>query len=1274
MPLTRRHRRHHLLLAALCGLLLLFGVLPAGRPASANSLPHGPLDTDDLYPGNRGDFDFCPPSGVSPMELLPEDTCVRCHPNCLDCDTSFPQYCTACAAGLVLRTDGTCQRNCHSREYLGFSMLGDAICQACPAGCLHCVNAFSCTACDQAHVLDEGQCVSQCSAWGPEQPNGAPAPVDGMCHKCADMLQCVRCSGEGSHDCTECATGFRLQAGRCVAECAAGWRPTPGGQCNRVDDLCLQPAEEYGVCVTCQPGSYRSPSSGSCHRCATGCASCTDANACFACEPGFRLSGLLAVLALDSAVPLAGEDSAASQPGSASEAPTPRRAFARCVVHCPAGEYPHPTSGGACLRCAPGCASCAGPDTCEACATGWVLVRDSGTSTGRCEPCSAGHTCAECLVPGGTCFACTPGRDLLAHQGACVRACPAGFYPRPVSSGLPWNGLDMPGLPSGPAKNHPLGDCLPCWPGCQSCSGPDATQCTACADGWVFAPKYNVCLPDLCGAKTYLPPFPAPPWSHAADTADTADTTVRVKMVLGTGPGCPCQAGSPCAKCDPACEACQDTCVECDATCAMCSGPGPGACTACPGGMVLRADGTCAEHCGPEGVAHASGRCLDCGPGCLACRASGCLACGQGWLLHAGHCVPQCPDRYFPVLAESLNGSPAEGIPVGDLCLPLPDGCLELLPNSRLLCARCMAHLTLDAKFRSCQEAACPAGQYLRPGAASASASASSLPRLDSDSASDGPGECAPCPGGCDECHFAAPSPGQGPAPAAPLALPAARLAGQSDGAVVCTRCSRDMPFLNPDTGACLTACPVGMYIGSKDAECRHCPADCASCTTAHRCTSCKDRLFLLDGACLPEKPSTSFSTSAGQLEWCPDRNCSQCYNRSGACMSCSKGYHLHLATGKCLAHRCPPETVAMGGMCIDCPAGCERCSYVASPTSRLGETVCQMCLAGFFLHRGQCVRQCPATGVIVWPGAGPGGAAPAPASQTVAGACLDCSANCLACDCPAAAEEEEEEEDPRQAGSSGPAAAAGCCRQCARGFVLFQGRCHLEACPPGFFLASATDRCEPCPEGCLECEQCGPAAGGLGDGTPDGSPADGLPPPACCSVCQPGRVLFERHCHMDACPEGYFLLEGATREGRPGFAAPARSPGLGPSRASHSARGTGSGSTGAPPAGPLQCDACFPSCLECVSAAKRDCLRWEGSPRTGFSTPVKVGIAIGVVAAVALIVVLALISIRMAATRQGPGQPPKPQDQLELDLFVRLDCGPVSVGPFLPARGHAGF
>ena len=237
------------------------------------------------------------------------------------------------------------------------------------------------------------------------------------------------------------------------------------------------------------------------------------------------------------------------------------------------------------------------------------------------------HPYQACTGPGATeCSSCDPiGVTSHLRAGACVDSCGGGYY----------------------AEDQPLvRTCQPCHASCQACTGPRASQCSACK-------------PDAC-AKSNCPPSrkphldgssclstcpvrllspPSPTAHHPSPTAHRSPLTTNVP---------PCQAGRYAT--GRYLGSNTSACLECDSSCTTCTGPSNTECKSCAQSATL-SGGVCQLPCA-DGLwpACEDGECSACeNYDCDVCSPTDgttCLSCKSDWIrpiLHNGACVAACP-------------------------------------------------------------------------------------------------------------------------------------------------------------------------------------------------------------------------------------------------------------------------------------------------------------------------------------------------------------------------------------------------------------------------------------------------------------------------------------------------------------------------------------------------------------------------------------------------------------------------------------------------------
>lgn len=167
----------------------------------------------------------------------------------------------------------------------------------------------------------------------------------------------------------------------------------------------------------------------------------------------------------------------------------------RCVTSCPSKTFQ--SADGSCNQCNNICAECEVSDSnCTQCDSG-SLLHDSTCKTA----CPTGTyevsgTCLNCasncdFCSGGLasqCSACNPNYPYVVWDTqVCVNECPAGYKTRPDL----FQCVDS--CPS--VGYHDVNDrCIECNEVCNTCFGPNSTQCESCPTNYLFYNDQNTCV------------------------------------------------------------------------------------------------------------------------------------------------------------------------------------------------------------------------------------------------------------------------------------------------------------------------------------------------------------------------------------------------------------------------------------------------------------------------------------------------------------------------------------------------------------------------------------------------------------------------------------------------------------------------------------------------------------------------------------------------------------------------------------------------------------
>uniref|UniRef100_A0A8C8D0K2 P/Homo B domain-containing protein n=1 Tax=Oncorhynchus tshawytscha TaxID=74940 RepID=A0A8C8D0K2_ONCTS len=336
-----------------------------------------------------------------------QGVCVRCHPDCAQCDGPDGDDCDSCADPEATLHNGACLPNCPSHTYRD-SRTGQ--CKDCDGSCLTCSgpHAGSCSSCREGQRLDaHGQCdplVNRCT----------PRHYTGECHPCHKY--CQQCNGPGKSHCLSCNQNHFILNGTCMEFCPTGFYQDESSQrCEGCHPACLTCMGRHSheclsckdhlfregkECVdTCQPSHYGNMTSRTCERCDPSCGECSGgrADGCLNCA-----DGLLYL-----------------------------RKQGHCHSSCPQGHY-QDSQHHTCEPCHSSCRTCSGKGSqaCDLCHMGYTLTDgmcESHCNMGQypvlqdCEDCDG--SCLDCRGPGPyNCTIC-PAHAILTAGGRCLLCC-----------------------------------------------------------------------------------------------------------------------------------------------------------------------------------------------------------------------------------------------------------------------------------------------------------------------------------------------------------------------------------------------------------------------------------------------------------------------------------------------------------------------------------------------------------------------------------------------------------------------------------------------------------------------------------------------------------------------------------------------------------------------------------------------------------------------------------------------------------------------------------
>ena len=666
------------------------------------------------------------------------------------------------------------------------------------------------------------------------------------------VTACIACpvasylSSTASTGCVQCPTGYSTMtpgSPACQACSPGTYRSQPQTPCISCSVGTYQPNAQSTFCISCGVGSYQGTvGSSSCVSCPPGYFGNTSgASVCQLCPVGKYFNGTNATSCMAC---VAGKFTNTS--GTASCAPCPTCSYqnatqATVCLMCPPTTAALSPGLSACAVCQPGtflgmvyasppyatCYTCTG-DTyqnksnataCLTCAPGTAPPSTGATACGLCgpgtyrNPAILGANASivySTLYPG--CWACPPGSSQAASRATNCTPCVPGTYTNNsgqiscLSSGFgqytaaygatsdspcalgtyqpasqataclacaagtaaPWNGMSV---------------CTVCAAGTFAASG--ASACTNCpVNHFQPLPASASCTP--CPVGQYQPGlngtacFACPVGTYLANTQATQCTACSPGTYQNTTGATSCRACRLCPTGSYRSQGCYNATV--DATCAPC--------TACPGGLVLRAcTGQANAVCGrlancsaPPAPArypwmqsnvtlYATSASFSCERGGQYLRSIGsdgtigCQQCPPGMVGLDGVLCTTCPPFQQPVAMDSAScvcSSPAFTNASGQC--ECPDG---LTFSPALGCVPCPNNTFGLAG--ACH--ACPGGNYSGPGATA----------------------CTACPVG----QYRAP------------------------GQPACQACGRNRFALNPGRAGTCTACNASCPLGTNPAPCR---------------------------------------------------------------------------------------------------------------------------------------------------------------------------------------------------------------------------------------------------------------------------------------------------------------------------------------------------------------------------------------------------------------------------------------------------------------------
>jgi hypothetical protein len=826
---------------------------------------------------------------ATPCSPTSNTVCAACQSQCATCRNDAS--CQTCAGSLVLQ-NSNCVSNCTS----GFFVDGSNTCQPCATGCAVCTgpSTASCVKCPGSEfLLASGACASFC-------PLGTYGDVAaGRCVACsscnaATQFQTRACSGTQNTECAplrQCnSSSFQSVAPTATSnrECALCTASCPVGQ--QLQGSCG--GSSNPTCMPCPGGQFKPDASGNaCSACTTSCpsdffltGSCTSSTSpvCLPCTSScptpFYLNGTCSL--------------------------TTNRQCLACTT-CLSGQYETApctaTSNRQCSSCTTSCS-----------AGSFLSGTCSGTINTACTPCTTSSACSASQYLSGQCTLSTNTQCVSCSECAGteyqVQACTATSNRQCQA---------CPTAASCAAGQYLVGSC----PGSITAAFPS----TVVINGQSFAVLDRTAASStVSSCQSGLLTIPAG-WQIAADEADSIAAitgnpwgTACVAVASGrayqanTGAACPACPGTNCTNvvgsaagvttCNlrilvsstpPSCRSCVNSCPRDQFLTGTCGGTSTTfcqQCTPCAAGFYESSPCTassdrvclaCTEDSQCATGTFLKGTCSSTSnPVCTACTSS----CEPGFHLQ-GSCGGTV-DRTCAACATCTSSQYQVS------------ACQATAPTDNTVCANCTSSCSANQYLQNtctlfsnpvcvnCLTAAqCNVGTYLQGPCTLTN-----------------PTTCAPCHGSCQSCS--------GP---------------NSDQ---CTACSAPLTLVisSGQQGVCASQCPPGSFKDPFLNRCVGCDDACATCNNygAAACLSCPTASPYLTSA------SVCVSNCSTGL-W---NDNSTGFPRCSPCSSCPTGFYVSGACGGAVNTPCSPVQVCQPGfftsasntatsdrVCSPCPA-----------------------------------------------------------------------------------------------------------------------------------------------------------------------------------------------------------------------------------------------------------------------------------------------------------------------------------------------------------------
>ncbi|EAR96178.2 surface protein (macronuclear) [Tetrahymena thermophila SB210] len=397
-------------------------------------------------------------------------SCAPCDNTCYSCSGPGKNQCTKCQNNYYIseKLNNYCDPNCDltQGQFIDSSNPNQKYCRKCINNCNNCTNNTSCTKCIDSYYISGNTC----------------APCDNTCYSC---------TGPGKNQCTKCQNNYYISEklnNYCDPNCDLN-------QGQFVDQS--NPDQKY------------------CKKCISNCKNCNNNTSCTKCIDNYYLSG-------NTCAPCDNTCYSCTGPGKNQCTKCQNNYYISeklnnyCEPNCDLdqGQFVDQSNPDQkyCKKCITNCKNCINNTSCTTCIDNYYV------SGNTCSPCD--NSCKQCSGPGvNQCIICRQSAYLIQpdNNNTCVQSCDQdnGYYIDKLTNPLQWycrkclsscktclNGNSCSTCFDQNFLNS-SNQCQPCDSTCQTCNGPQNTNCMICKSGLHMQLSTSLCV-QSCDSNEFL--------------------------------------------------------------------------------------------------------------------------------------------------------------------------------------------------------------------------------------------------------------------------------------------------------------------------------------------------------------------------------------------------------------------------------------------------------------------------------------------------------------------------------------------------------------------------------------------------------------------------------------------------------------------------------------------------------------------------------------------------------------------------------------------------